>query len=489
MNSMSVSGRLMKPDGTALESTSVSFEFTITDPSGNCTLFKETSANLDTSSSGGLFDVALGSGTRVYGNELVDILNNSTANLPCDGGATYTPALDSERILKIKFFDNTESSPTWRAFSPSIPLKAVGHSMYSYRAGKLGDFSPSDLLAKPAGACNAGELLSYDGTNLNCANSVADSIIAGLSIDKLVNGAGKYFNYKPNNVACADNEILKYSTATNGWICAAAAAGGGGTVTSVSATAPLVVSGTAPAPIVSMSQANGATDGWLSQTDWTTFNGKQGSNAELTAVGGIATTGILQRTGAATYTTLGVNAPLNITAGNIGIANISAALITTGTLNQAQLPTTVVLDGGNSPGSALTVGTTTAQSLNLATAGSTRMVVSSTGTVSLNNTILMKPATSNASSTIDFSAGNLQYTSQNCTVFSLHNMKDGGSYTFAVKGATSATCSFFAYSDAGSTGLTIHMPPDHAATTASKHTMYTFLVLGTDVYVSWMPGL
>ena len=68
-------------------------------------------------------------------------------------------------------------------------------------------------------------------------------------------------------------------------------------------------------------------------------------------------------------------------------------------------------------------------------------------------------------------------------------MKDGGSYTFAVKGATSATCSFTAFSDAGVTGLTVHMPSDHAATTAAKHTLYSFLVMGTDVYITWLPDL
>ena len=96
---------------------------------------------------------------------------------------------------------------------------------------------------------------------------------------------------------------------------------------------------------------------------------------------------------------------------------------------------------------------------------------------------------SNATATIDFSTGNLQYTTGNCGSFNLHNMKDGASYTFAVQGATAATCSFSAFSDAGSTALTVHMPTDHAATTAAKHTLYNLIVLGTHVYVAWSPGL
>ena len=98
-------------------------------------------------------------------------------------------------------------------------------------------------------------------------------------------------------------------------------------------------------------------------------------------------------------------------------------------------------------------------------------------------------AISNGTATIDFNTGNLQYTTANCGAFNLHNLKDGGSYTFAVQGATSATCSFNAYSDAGVTGLTMHLPTDHAATTVSKHTIYTFVVLGTHAYAAWTPGL
>ncbi len=110
-------------------------------------------------------------------------------------------------------------------------------------------------------------------------------------------------------------------------------------------------------------------------------------------------------------------------------------------------------------------------------------------TLDVSGTVLLKPSTVNATATINFLTGNLQHTTNNCGAFALHNMKDGGSYTFAVKGAVSATCSFTAFTDAGVTGLTVHMPPDHAATTASKHTLYSFLVMGTDVYVTWLPDL
>lgn len=48
---------------------------------------------------------------------------------------------------------------------------------------------------------------------------------------------------------------------------------GNGTVTAVSGTAPIVSSGGAT-PAISMAQSNGSTSGYLSSTDWNTFNSK-----------------------------------------------------------------------------------------------------------------------------------------------------------------------------------------------------------------------
>jgi len=129
------------------------------------------------------------------------------------------------------------------------------------------------------------------------------------------------------------------------------------------------------------------------------------------------------------------------------------------------------------------------------------MIINSSGNVGIGTTapraaldvskgtLLVKPSVSNAGTTVDFSTGNLQHTTNSCQTFTLNNMQDGGSYTFAIKGTTMGTCVFNAYSDVGVTALTVHMPTDHAATVSGKHTLYTFLVMGTDVYVTWIPGL
>ncbi|MBX3022816.1 MAG: hypothetical protein KF799_14170, partial [Bdellovibrionales bacterium] len=107
----------------------------------------------------------------------------------------------------------------------------------------------------------------------------------------------------------------------------------------------------------------------------------------------------------------------------------------------------------------------------------------------VNGTIVGKSAVSNATTTIDFSTGNTQYTALQCQTFALWHMQDGASYTLAIQNGTSATCVFNAYSAGGTGGLTFHYPPDHAATTSTKHTIYTFIVIGSHVYASWVPGL
>ncbi|MHA8066659.1 beta strand repeat-containing protein [Aquirufa sp. ROCK2-A2] len=86
-----------------------------------------------------------------------------------------------------------------------------------------------------------------------------------------------------------------------------------------------------------------------------------------------------------------------------------------------------------------------------------------------------------AATTIDFSKSNLAYTTASAGAFTITNMKDGGTYTLAVQGATSGTASFTA------SGFTIKSI-NNGATTAGKHTLYTFLVMGTNVYYYMATG-
>lgn len=56
------------------------------------------------------------------------------------------------------------------------------------------------------------------------SGAFADALLAGLSIDKLINNTGLYFSYKPIGTGCSNNQVLKYDSSVNsgdgGWICA-----------------------------------------------------------------------------------------------------------------------------------------------------------------------------------------------------------------------------------------------------------------------------
>ncbi len=95
--------------------------------------------------------------------------------------------------------------------------------------------------------------------------------------------------------------------------------------------------------------------------------------------------------------------------------------------------------------------------------------------------------TSVGGTTVNFALGNIQYTTNNCQAFSLSGMKDGATYIFAVKGSGGGTCSF-THPLGPTPFLNIKLPPDHGPAESGKHTIYTFMVIGADAYVSWVTG-
>jgi hypothetical protein len=102
-----------------------------------------------------------------------------------------------------------------------------------------------------------------------------------------------------------------------------------GTVTSVTGTAPVVSSGGAT-PAISMAAANTTTNGYLTSTDWTTFNNK--GSGSVTSVGGTGTVSGISLSG--TVTTSG-----NLTLG--GTLNLSSPPVIGNTIPAAITGTTI----------------------------------------------------------------------------------------------------------------------------------------------------
>lgn len=126
------------------------------------------------------------------------------------------------------------------------------------------------------------------------------------------------------------------------------------------------------------------------------------------------------------------------------------------------------------------------------TAPSTRMTILPSGNVGIGTTgpnvkldvsgaIVSRVVNAGAATSIDWASGNTQYTTANCGAVTFTNMQDGGTYSLYFKGATGGTCSF------SQSGLTFKYPANHGAIPAGQTALYSFIRMGTDVLVTWLP--
>ena len=109
-----------------------------------------------------------------------------------------------------------------------------------------------------------------------------------------------------------------------------------GTVTDVTGTSPVVSSGGAT-PAISMPAATASVNGYLTSTDWTTFNNKSNTNGTVTSVSGTGTVSGISLSG--TVTTTG-----NLTLG--GTLDLSAPPVIGGTTPNTITGTTITATTG-----------------------------------------------------------------------------------------------------------------------------------------------
>ncbi|ASD64744.1 beta strand repeat-containing protein [Bdellovibrio bacteriovorus] len=136
-----------------------------------------------------------------------------------------------------------------------------------------------------------GKIWIGDGTNAAAAQTLSGDAtvsnagavtVTNVRADRVSSAAGQYLSYKPNNVSCANNEVLKWNG--SGWICGVDNAGTG-TVTGVTASAPLASSG-GTAPVISI--ASGTTTGQTLRWNGTNWVAAQLSNSDITGLGSLA---------------------------------------------------------------------------------------------------------------------------------------------------------------------------------------------------------
>jgi len=338
----------------------------------------------------GGFDLASTGNIQMAASKTLTLSSNTTdpAGLTAtDKGKTWYNNTSNQ----IKYWDGTAA----------VALGAAGSENWA-APGAIGATTPnSGAFTSVTSNTQAGYEAKPYGTAAGNTGEVR--------LDELAANGTNYVGFKAPDVIGANKvwvlpatdgtagQVLKTDGAGNlGW-----ASDAGGTVTGVTGTMPISVATGTSTPVISMTQANTNTTGYLSAADWNTFNGKQAAGNYLTALTGDVTTAAFNA-GSATATLASValagtstkvtyDVKGRVTAGTTLDASDlpphSASLITSGTLGVgrggtglAATPTNGQIPIGN--GSGYTLATLTAGTgINISnTAGG--VTVSATGDAS-----------------------------------------------------------------------------------------------------------
>ena len=265
-----------------------------------------------------------------------------------------------------------------------------------------------------------------------------------------------------------------------------------GTVTSVTGTAPVVSSG-GTTPAISMAAATGSVNGYLTSTDWTTFNSK--GSGSVTSVAQSFTGGIIS-VGGSPVTTTGTLA-LTVAGTSGGIPYFSSG--TTWATSAALAASALVIGGGAGVApSTTTTGTGVITAINNAV-NATGGLVTVDGTATLTNKTLTNPTVTNyvesvvaigtvtTASTISLTNGTVQtatLTASTACTFTMPTATAGKSFILLLKqaatvGLGTATFTSVKWGTAGAPTITA---------TAGKMDILTFVADGTNWYGSIAQG-
>ena len=228
----------------------------VTVPVLNTTSTTSTTANLTFNASNSGFT----SGASVANSYLQAVLQNSSGTSGASTNYVLSNDLGTDSTYYGEFGMNSS------VFSASTPSDFFSINNGIYYSGHDGDIT--------VGSGNGKKLYLAWGTSGQSAHVINALGAIGLNTN-LASGTGS----GTTNFGTSGQVLTSAgSGATPTWQTPTT-----GTVTSVSGTAPIVSSG-GNTPTISMAAANSTTNGYLTSTDWTTFNNKQPAGSYLTSV-------------------------------------------------------------------------------------------------------------------------------------------------------------------------------------------------------------
>lgn len=232
--------------------------------------------------------------TTINGYGITDAYSAVVADAPLAGSGTSGSHLSIPAASAIQ--NGYLSSTDWSTFNGKQSALTIGNltettSSVLTITGGTGAIIGSGLTVqvKQASHTLSGYLSSTDWDTFNGKQSAYTNLttIGGLanSTGWLYNNGSGTFSYSTPN-----KSDVGLSNVTNN-----------AQVTSVTGSSPISSSG-GTTPAISISQSNTSTNGYLSSTDWNTFNGKQASYTNLTSIGGLAdSSGWLKNNGSGTF--------------------------------------------------------------------------------------------------------------------------------------------------------------------------------------------
>ena len=292
-----------------------------------------------------------------------------------------------------------------------------------------------------------------------------------------------------------------------------------GTVTNIIAAAPLSVTNGTTTPSLTLSQADASTSGYLSSADWNTFSAKEpalsaGTSAqfyrgdkswqtlnsdavvegtrryftEARARQSISATGLLNYDSATGIINMSEVGSAQITDLSIVNADISeSAAINSSKINfLTDGISGDAIDGGTISNFKSTGISDQATALSVTITSSGNMGLGTTTPLAkldvAGGAIYSRSVAAASSTAIDWSLGNVQAITPTVSTLAFTNLQDGGAYTLAVTDSSGFQYNFT------QSGLTFTFVPVNAQVAVGSKTLYSFLRVGSVVYVTWTSG-